>query len=139
VSDFSLSSFSPFFLFFSSSLSLSLLLIPLTHRQCRWKIPMPPHQLALFVDSLANDRFNVHGVIYLGDEEHIAPVEQAIRDLSSGLQMVKDEQAYLVVRERIHRNSTSLFLFYSFSPSLPIVCYHVLKDPHDVILSHPLS
>jgi len=54
------------------------------------------------------NRFNVHGTIYLGDEEHIAPVEQAIRDLSSGLQMVKDEQAYLVVRERIHRNSKSI-------------------------------
>jgi hypothetical protein len=49
--------------------------------------------------------FNVHGVLYIGDEEHIAPVEQAIRDLSTGLQLVKDEQAYLVVRERIHRNS----------------------------------
>jgi len=60
------------------------------------------------------NRFNVHGTIYLGDEEHIAPVEQAIRDLSSGLQMVKDEQAYLVVRERIHRNSESLL----FSPPL---------------------
>jgi len=54
------------------------------------------------------NRFNVHGTIYLGDEEHIAPVEQASRDLSSGLQMVKDEQAYLVVRERIHRNSKSI-------------------------------
>ena len=50
--------------------------------------------------------FNVHGVLYVGDDEHIAPVEQEIRDLSSGLQLVKDEQAYLVVRERVHRNST---------------------------------
>jgi hypothetical protein len=49
--------------------------------------------------------FNVHGVLYVGDDEHIAPVESEIRDLSSGLQMVKDEQAYLVVRERVHRNS----------------------------------
>ncbi|KAL7421497.1 p24 complex component [Cryptotrichosporon argae] len=49
--------------------------------------------------------FNVHGVLFLGEEEHIAPVEQEIRDLSSGLQMVKDEQAYLVVRERVHRNT----------------------------------
>jgi hypothetical protein len=65
-------------------------------------------------------RFNVHGTIYLGDEEHIAPVEQAIRDLSSGLQMVKDEQAYLVVRERIHRNSEfSLLPSYPFSSSPP--------------------
>ncbi|RSH81533.1 p24 complex component [Saitozyma podzolica] len=49
--------------------------------------------------------FNVHGVLYVGDDEHIAPVESEIRDLSSGLQMVKDEQAYLVVRERVHRNT----------------------------------
>ncbi|WVR07301.1 hypothetical protein IAU60_004342 [Kwoniella sp. DSM 27419] len=49
--------------------------------------------------------FNVHGQLYLGDEEQIAPVEQEIRDLSAGLQLVKDEQAYLVVRERVHRNT----------------------------------
>jgi len=49
--------------------------------------------------------FNVHGVLYFGDDEHIAPVEQEVRDLSAGLQMVKDEQAYLVVRERVHRNT----------------------------------
>lgn len=53
--------------------------------------------------------FNVHGVIYMGDDEQIAPVEQAVRDLGTGLQLVKDEQAYLVVRERIHRNSTSSY------------------------------
>ncbi|KAK4686747.1 hypothetical protein P7C73_g3369, partial [Tremellales sp. Uapishka_1] len=49
--------------------------------------------------------FNVHGVLFIGDDEHIAPVEQEIRDLSAGLQLVKDEQAYLVVRERVHRNT----------------------------------
>lgn len=49
--------------------------------------------------------FNVHGVLFVGEDEQIAPVEQEIRDLSSGLQLVKDEQAYLVVRERVHRNS----------------------------------
>lgn len=49
-------------------------------------------------------------VLFVGDDEHIAPVEQEIRDLSSGLQTVKDEQASLVVRERVHRNSMSLLL-----------------------------
>ncbi|EIW70856.1 hypothetical protein TREMEDRAFT_19193, partial [Tremella mesenterica DSM 1558] len=49
--------------------------------------------------------FNVHGTLYVSDEEHIAPVEQEIRDLSTGLQLVKDEQAYFVVRERVHRNT----------------------------------
>lgn len=41
----------------------------------------------------------------MGDDEQIAPVEQEVRDLSAGLQLVKDEQAYLVVRERVHRDS----------------------------------
>ncbi|WVQ77195.1 hypothetical protein IAR50_006878 [Cryptococcus sp. DSM 104548] len=49
--------------------------------------------------------FNVHGQLFMGDDEQIAPVEQEIRDLSAGLQLVKDEQAYLVVRERVHRNT----------------------------------
>ncbi|AFR92202.2 COPII-coated vesicle protein [Cryptococcus neoformans C23] len=49
--------------------------------------------------------FNVHGQLYMGDDEQIAPVEQEVRDLSAGLQLVKDEQAYLVVRERVHRNT----------------------------------
>lgn len=49
--------------------------------------------------------FNVHGVLYVENDEFTAPVEQQIRDLSAGLQLVKDEQAYLVVRERTHRNS----------------------------------
>lgn len=43
----------------------------------------------------------------MGDDEQIAPVEQEVRGLSAGLQLVKDEQAYLVVRERVHRNSAS--------------------------------
>lgn len=51
--------------------------------------------------------FNVHGVLYIEDEGHIAPVEKEIRTLSSALQGVKDEQEYIVVRERVHRNSES--------------------------------
>lgn len=35
----------------------------------------------------------------------MGPVEEEIRDLASGLQLVKDEQAYLVVRERVHRDT----------------------------------
>jgi hypothetical protein len=54
--------------------------------------------------------FNVHGVLFVGDEEKIAPVEREIRELSSSLQLVKDEQAYLVVRERVHRDSELRFL-----------------------------
>ena len=35
----------------------------------------------------------------------VAPIEREIRQLASGLQSVKDEQEYIVVRERAHRNT----------------------------------
>jgi len=49
--------------------------------------------------------FNVHGVIYVADDGTIAPIEREVRDLAVGLQAVKDEQEYIVVRERVHRNT----------------------------------
>ncbi|KIM83754.1 hypothetical protein PILCRDRAFT_68911 [Piloderma croceum F 1598] len=50
--------------------------------------------------------FNVHGVIYVGeDADVVAPVEREIRSLANGLTAVKDEQEYIVVREKIHRNT----------------------------------
>lgn len=49
--------------------------------------------------------FNVHGIIYVPDEGDMLPIEREIRDLAAGLQAVKDEQEYLVIRERVHRNS----------------------------------
>ena len=80
------------------------------------------------MDACADLRsFNVHGVLYIGDEEHIAPVEQEIRDLSSGLQMVKDEQAYLVVRERVHRNSR-----YPHVLPHPDVIVHLVQLPNQL-------
>ncbi|GAC94092.1 hypothetical protein PHSY_001661 [Pseudozyma hubeiensis SY62] len=51
--------------------------------------------------------FNVHGIIYVPDEGDMLPIEREIRDLAAGLQAVKDEQEYLVIRERVHRNSKS--------------------------------
>lgn len=36
---------------------------------------------------------------------HTAPIEKEIRALGSALEAVKDEQEYIVVRERLHRNS----------------------------------
>jgi hypothetical protein len=53
----------------------------------------------------ASVSFNVHGVRHMNDDDETAPVEQEVRDLASGLQLVKDEQSYLVVRERVHRNT----------------------------------
>jgi hypothetical protein len=35
----------------------------------------------------------------------MAPIEKEIRRLAQGLQAVKDEQEYIVVRERVHRNT----------------------------------
>lgn len=71
--------------------------------------------------------FNVHGVMYVEDDGapstsllscsygrlimvlartgHTAPIETEIRNLANALEAVKDEQEYIVVRERIHRNS----------------------------------
>lgn len=67
--------------------------------------------------------FNVHGVVYVGGEDGlrpsadpkstlanslvdvIAPIEREIRALAIGLTSVKDEQEYIVVRERTHRNT----------------------------------
>jgi len=49
--------------------------------------------------------FNVHGVIYVGDDDTVAPIEREIRLLASDLKAVKDEQEYLLVREKKHRNT----------------------------------
>ncbi|ETS64866.1 hypothetical protein PaG_00837 [Moesziomyces aphidis] len=49
--------------------------------------------------------FNVHGIIYVPDEGDMLPIEREIRGLAAGLQAVKDEQEYLVIRERVHRNT----------------------------------
>lgn len=52
--------------------------------------------------------FNVHGVLYLSDEEGLMPAEHELRELATNMQLFKDEQEYLVMRERIHRNSAFL-------------------------------
>jgi hypothetical protein len=49
----------------------------------------------------------VHGIVYIpiehGDSD---PLEKEVRTLGELLQQVKDEQEYIKVRERVHRNST---------------------------------
>lgn len=50
--------------------------------------------------------FNVHGILYLTEEEGLIPAERELRELATNVQMFKDEQEYLVMRERVHRNST---------------------------------
>jgi type VI protein secretion system component VasF len=44
-------------------------------------------------------------LIYVPPADIVAPVEREIRSLSNGLAAVKDEQEYIVVREKIHRNT----------------------------------
>ncbi|KAF7355079.1 Supernatant protein factor [Mycena sanguinolenta] len=62
------------------------------------------NQMSAIADKLVS--FNVHGIIYVGeDADVVAPIEREIRALASGLQSVKDEQEYIVVRERTHRNT----------------------------------
>ncbi|KAJ4514203.1 p24 complex component [Exophiala dermatitidis] len=50
--------------------------------------------------------FNVHGIVYVPESEAPQdPLEQEVRKLSELIAQVKDEQAYIVVRERTHRNT----------------------------------
>lgn len=50
--------------------------------------------------------FNVHGVVYVPESDTPSdPLEAEVRKLSDVLAQVKDEQAYIVIRERTHRNT----------------------------------
>ncbi|KHJ35369.1 putative endosomal p24b protein [Erysiphe necator] len=50
--------------------------------------------------------FNVHGIVYVPEpESHADPLESEVQKLSELLAQVKDEQSYIVLRERIHRNT----------------------------------
>lgn len=50
--------------------------------------------------------FNVHGIVYVSEEEHSGdPLEKEVRSLGEMLTQVKDEQSYIVIRERTHRNT----------------------------------
>ncbi|KAL2843105.1 emp24/gp25L/p24 family/GOLD-domain-containing protein [Aspergillus pseudoustus] len=50
--------------------------------------------------------FNVHGIVYVPESELAQdPLETEVRRLLEALAQVKDEQSYIVVRERVHRNT----------------------------------
>ncbi|KNZ58086.1 hypothetical protein VP01_19g4 [Puccinia sorghi] len=49
--------------------------------------------------------FNVYGVMWVADDVHMAPIELEIKHLASALEAVKEEQQYIVVREKLHRNT----------------------------------
>ncbi|RDB23201.1 Endosomal protein P24B [Hypsizygus marmoreus] len=61
------------------------------------------NQMSAVTDKMVS--FNVHGVIYVQGDDIVAPVEREIRALANGLTAVKDEQEYIIVRERTHRNT----------------------------------
>ncbi|KAF8897261.1 supernatant protein factor C-terminal domain-containing protein [Infundibulicybe gibba] len=62
------------------------------------------NQMSAIADKMVS--FNVHGVIYVAeDADVVAPIEREIRSLANGLTAVKDEQEYIVVREKTHRNT----------------------------------
>ncbi|KAJ4394625.1 p24 complex component [Gnomoniopsis smithogilvyi] len=50
--------------------------------------------------------FNVHGIVYVSESDTPSdPLEAEVKKLSELLAQVKDEQSYIVVRERTHRNT----------------------------------
>lgn len=50
--------------------------------------------------------FNVHGIVYVSEADGPKdPLEAEAQKLSEMLAQVKDEQSYIVVRERTHRNT----------------------------------
>ncbi|KAF6805224.1 emp24/gp25L/p24 family/GOLD [Colletotrichum sojae] len=50
--------------------------------------------------------FNVHGIVYVTETDVPSdPLEVEVRHLSELLAQVKDEQSYIVIRERTHRNT----------------------------------
>lgn len=50
--------------------------------------------------------FNVHGIVYVPESEAPQdPLEREVRDMSELTSQVKDEQSYIIVRERTHRNT----------------------------------
>lgn len=50
--------------------------------------------------------FNVHGIVYVPESQASAdPLEAEVRQLSELLAQVRDEQSYIIVRERTHRNT----------------------------------
>ncbi|KAI7083920.1 supernatant protein factor, C-terminal domain-containing protein [Hortaea werneckii] len=50
--------------------------------------------------------FNVHGIVYVPEHEAPQdPLDKEVKQLTELLAQVKDEQGYIVIRERTHRNT----------------------------------
>jgi len=61
------------------------------------------NQMSAIADKMVS--FNVHGVIFVGENEAVNPIEREVRELANSLTAVKDEQEYILIRERTHRNT----------------------------------
>jgi len=61
------------------------------------------NQMSAIADKMVS--FNVHGVIYVSGNDVVEPIEREIRKFAAGLGSVKDEQEYMMIRERTHRNT----------------------------------
>ena len=57
------------------------------------------------VTKLTKTHLLVCSLICVPPADVVAPVEREIRSLANGLTAVKDEQEYIIVREKIHRNT----------------------------------
>lgn len=50
--------------------------------------------------------FNVHGIVYVSEADvPQEPLDVEVRKMSELIARVKDEQSYIIVRERTHRNT----------------------------------
>ena len=48
----------------------------------------------------------MHGIVYVPESEAPQePIEKEVRQMSELLNQVRDEQGYIVIRERTHRNT----------------------------------
>lgn len=83
----------------------------LDHGDVTYKVDVPGKYLYCFSNEKTNRvdldvSFNVHGVVYIDVNQPKADtLDHAIHQLGRLTQEVKDEQAYLVIRERTHRNT----------------------------------
>lgn len=92
--------------------------------------------------------FNVHGIVYVSpdDPEHQDPLERHVRELVELVEQVKDEQEYLVIRERVHRNTSestnSRVKWWSIGQTILLVAvclfqvFYLSKSPTLLSLQH---
>jgi len=61
------------------------------------------NQMSAIADKMVS--FNVHGIIFVAGNDAVEPIDREIRKFAAGLGALKDEQEYMMLRERTHRNT----------------------------------